>query len=113
MGGDVSLVRFHSGLLGVGHRIDAVSMSFRYQTGFTGADKKAPIVRPLLLDADNNEQCLNIPLDDLASGFNARVNWAANDSVDQLWANPEPGIYALAMALESGQRKLLLVSKTA
>merc|ERR1711957_771551 len=53
--GDVSLVRFHSGLLGVGHRIDAVSMSFRYQTGFTGADKKAPIVRLLLLDADNKE----------------------------------------------------------
>jgi len=161
--GDVSLIRFHSGVLGAGHRIDAISMSFRYQAGYlpkAGEELKAPTVRLLLVDADNkelktvaqtdelgeynsqhsppivlkatgldvanddevflamevtnNERNLNIPIDDLTSGFNVRVNWAANDSagVDQLWAKRQPGVYALAMALESGQRKLLLVSKT-
>lgn len=128
--GDVSLIRVGNGVIGAGHRIDSVSMSFRYLAGYTPApntSKAAATVRVLLLDGasgtvlkellstpplgnyswdhftqysppinvsatgldlandapvvlalevTNHDRNLQLPIDDKASGFDARISWA-------------------------------------
>jgi len=56
--GEVPVIRFHSGVIGKGHLIDNVSVSFRYACGWEpkeGEVKKASTVRVLLVDADGKE----------------------------------------------------------
>jgi len=129
--GGVGLFKVGSpaGIVGDGHRIDAISMSFRYLAGYTPSDpttveastvrllvldnatqkllKALPSTEPLgnyswdhftgysppismhysdmdipndrpvalALEVTNNQRNLQIPVDDLASGFNLRLSW--------------------------------------
>ena len=124
--GQVSTILIGTGLVGSGHTIDSLSMSFRYSAGYTGPGKPATVSVVLLdsnfqmlktiytskplgnysydhftgysppiqvhatgiglsndamvvlaLKVTNNQRNLQIPVDDLASGFNIRVGWAA------------------------------------
>lgn len=128
--GEIGLIRLNTGVVGAGHRIDSVSLSFRYLAGYTPHEnqtKVAATANLLLLDAatqkpllalppttplgdyswdhfsgysppveinatgldlpndepvmlalqvTNNQRNLQIPVDDLAQGFNVRVTWA-------------------------------------
>jgi len=132
--GGVGVIRVGSpaGIVGHGHRIDSISMSFRYLAGYTVADPslvRASTVRLLVLDhvtqevlkllpsteplgnysfdhfvgystpismmssdldipndspvdialeVTNNQRNLQIPVDDLADGFNLKVTWKAS-----------------------------------
>merc|ERR1712085_17362 len=129
--GGVSVIKVGSpaGIVGNGHRIDSISMSFRYIAGYTPKDPsllRAPTVRLLVLDhatqevlkqlpsteplgnyscdhfvgystpismrssdldipndspvdialqVTNNQRNLQIPVDNLADGFNLKVTW--------------------------------------
>jgi hypothetical protein len=54
--GQVSRIVIGGGLLGRGHRLDAVSLRFRYVAGYTppaGQARRAPVVRLLVLDQES------------------------------------------------------------
>merc|ERR1739848_388706 len=54
--GDVATIRMGSGLIGDGHHIESISMSFRYVAGYASGDNvKDPTVRVLLVDASGAE----------------------------------------------------------
>ena len=158
--GQVSRIQIGAGFVGNGHKLDRVTMHFRWSAGYTppeGQTKEAPTVRALLVDVatskevhelyktgglgncswdrfttysppveidvtgldldndaalavvlevTNNARNLQIPIDDLTSGWAVHVTWAGGDERDasrsrgpkladspiagQLWAKPLP-----------------------
>jgi len=80
----------------------------------TGLDllNNKPII--LVLEITNNERNLQIPIDDLAKGFDAKVQWMPEvDSVSaspkgsgQLWAKPQPNGSMAAFAVNYGSGTL-------
>jgi alpha-galactosidase len=106
--GQVSRVLIGSGIIGSGHEISSVQMSFRYVAGYTGYGK-APTVRLVVLDLATNHELKTLlqtgPLGNYSydhfTGYSPRVTVHATNL-----AIPNDSPVVLAMEITNNQRNL-------
>jgi len=88
--GQTTTIRIGSGILGEGHHLDSVSMSFRYTAGYTpseGQTKQAPVVKVQILDLASGDVLKTVftsqPLGDYSfdrfAGYSPRIEVNATD----------------------------------